>query len=280
MNKPTVSICMITYNHAKYIEEAINGVLIQKTDFDIELVISNDNSNDDTDSIINRIINESDNKRIIRYFKQEKNLGMMNNFIFALKQCKGDYIAICEGDDYWSDQFKLQKQIDFMKTNEEISFTFHRAQILNKGKFELNYRHKNYLDKSIINTDLFLIKAGARFCTASAIFKREVVNPLPEWFSKSHVGDFPLMFLALENGKIGYLEDIMCVYRFQSDGSWSQVNLKINSRITNIKKMIELNKLINENTKGKYKKHLKTNLLSYLINKAVIVFKSLKSYYN
>ena len=83
MNKPTVSICMITYNHAKYIEEAINGVLIQKTDFDIELVISNDNSTDNTDSIIKSVIEEKDHNKIIKYFKQERNLGMMNNFMFT-----------------------------------------------------------------------------------------------------------------------------------------------------------------------------------------------------
>ena len=265
---------MITYNHAKYIEEAINGVLIQKTDFDIELVISNDNSTDNTDSIIKSVIEEKDHNKIIKYFKQERNLGMMNNFMFTLKQCKGDYIAMCEGDDYWLDQFKLQKQIDFMKANEEISFTFHRAQILHKGKFELNYRHKSYLDRTIINTDLFLIKAGARFCTASAIFKREVVNPIPDWFSQCHVGDFPLMFLALEKGKIGYLEDVMCVYRLHSEGSWSQTNFKFKNRYLNIKKMVKISILINEKTNGKYKKFLKTNLFSYLINKTIIIFKS------
>ncbi|MCA0348435.1 MAG: glycosyltransferase [Bacteroidetes bacterium] len=273
MNNPTVSICMITYNHAKYIEKAIEGVLFQKTNFNIELIISNDNSTDDTDIVIKKIIKEKDNHKIIKYFNQEKNLGMMKNFIFALNVCKGEYIALCEGDDYWTDENKLQKQIDFMKSNNEISFTFHRAEILFKENFTLNYRHKSYINKEIVEPQNFLVKLGARFCTPSVVFKKEVINPLPEWYVDCHVGDFPLMFLALEKGKIGYLEDIMCVYRLSSDGSWSQSNLKLKNRYLNIYKMINLNKFINKNTQGKYKKYLKTNLISYLISKTIASFK-------
>uniref|UniRef100_UPI004049BF3C glycosyltransferase n=1 Tax=Flavobacterium sp. TaxID=239 RepID=UPI004049BF3C len=274
MNKPTVSVCMLTYNHAKYLEEAINGILFQKTIFKIELVISNDNSSDDTNSIIEKIINKNNSNIVIRYFNQKENLGMMENFIFTLKQCKGEYIALCEGDDYWTDPLKVQKQIEFMKSNNQLSFTFHRAEILHNGILELNYKNKAYNDRGTISTDSFLMKAGARFCTASAIFKSEILNPFPDWLIKCHVGDFPLMFLALENGKIGYLKDVMCVYRFQSEGSWSEANLMFKNRILNIKKMIHINRLINENTNGKYKKYLKTNILSYLVYKVLVTFRN------
>jgi glycosyltransferase involved in cell wall biosynthesis len=274
MNKPDVSVCMLTYNHEKYIEEAINGILFQKTNFKIELVVSNDNSTDNTASIIERIIKSNNSDVEIKYLNHKKNLGMMENFVFTLKQCKGEYIALCEGDDYWTDPLKIHKQIEFMKSDKQLSFTFHRAQILQNGISELNYKNKAYKDRGTISTDSFLIKAGARFCTASAIFKNEILNPFPDWLLKCHVGDFPLMFLALENGKIGYLNDVMCVYRFQSNGSWSETNLKFKNRVLNIKKMIHTNRLINENTNGKYKKYLKTNILSYLVYKVFVTFKN------
>lgn len=274
MKNPTVSICMITYNHAAYIAQAIEGVLSQKTNFSIELIISNDKSTDQTDAIINKIIKEKDSQNIIKYINQENNLGMMQNSVFALNQCKGEFIALCEGDDYWTDENKLQKQIDFMKANDEISFTFHRAQILYNDNFTLNYKHKSYRDKEIVSTKNFLVKLGARFCTASVVFKRNVVQPLPDWFEKCHVGDFPLMFLALEKGKIGYLDDVMCVYRLASEGSWSQSNLKLKNRFLNLQKMVNLNKIINENTNGKYSKYLKTNFVSNLYCKSVIFLKS------
>jgi glycosyltransferase involved in cell wall biosynthesis len=273
MNDTIVSVVIITYNHEKYIEQAINGILVQKTTFPIELIISNDKSTDDTDAIIKKIIEEKDSQKIIKYSNQETNLGMMKNFVFALSECKGDFIALCEGDDYWTDENKLQKQIDFMASNNEISFTFHRAQILFKDKLSLNFKHKSYRNLQIVKTKNLLIKRGARFCTPSVVFRKEVVQPLPSWFEQCHVGDFPLMFLALEKGKIGYLEDAMCVYRLSSDGSWSESNMSLKNRYSNFEKMVYLNRVININTNQKYSKYLKTNIVSYLFFKTMAFFK-------
>ena len=128
-NPPLVSVCMITYGHEKYIEEAINSVLMQECDFDFEFIISNDCSPDATDSVIRSILNTHPESSPIVYHKQEKNLGMMPNFLFALDQCKGDFIAVCEGDDFWTDKLKLQKQVDFLRENEDCSLCFHNASI-------------------------------------------------------------------------------------------------------------------------------------------------------
>ena len=121
---------MITYNHEKYIEEAIRSVFSQKTNFNIQLVISNDNSTDNTNEVIKRLIRDNESQITVKYIKQDENLGMMDNFAFALVQCEGDYIALCEGDDYWIDDLKLQKQVDFMKSNAQLSFSFHASKIL------------------------------------------------------------------------------------------------------------------------------------------------------
>ncbi len=261
---------MITYNHENYIEEAINGVLMQECEFDIELVISNDFSTDQTDNIIQSILTNHPRSSKIKYFNHSKNLGMMSNFIFTINQCKGDFIALCEGDDYWTDKFKIKKQVEFMLHRPEISFTFHRANILLNNNLTLSYKSKNFLDKNTVETKHFLRKAGARYCTASAVFSKKIAEDLPDWLYKCHVGDYPLIFLALQKGKIGYLEDVMCVYRLASIGSWSSKNLKFYYRIKNIKKMVDLNILINNNTHGKYKKYLKLNIFSYLFNKIYV----------
>jgi glycosyltransferase involved in cell wall biosynthesis len=268
--KPKISVCMITYNHENYIEEAIKGVLMQECEYEIELIISNDSSTDGTDNIIQYILREHPKSSIIKYFNHSKNIGMMPNFIYSIKQCTGDFIALCEGDDYWTDKFKIKKQVEFMILNPEISFTFHRANILFNDKLTLSYKSKKFIDKKIVETKHFLRKGGARYCTASAVFTKSVVSELPEWLYKCHVGDYPLIFLALQKGKIGYLHDVMCVYRLASIGSWSSKNLKVYERIKNIKKMVNLNILINKKTNGNYEKYLRLNIFSYLSYKVYI----------
>ena len=269
-NRIKVCVCMITYNHEKYIEQAINGVLMQECDFEIELIISNDCSTDKTNEIVHNICQNHPKAALIKYHFQKKNIGMMNNFAFAINQCSGQYIALCEGDDYWTDSLKLKKQIDFMVSNPEISFTFHRAEILHKDKFQLNYRNKFYIDRKTFETKHLFRKAGARYCTASSIFRKDVFENFPNWILKCHVADFPIVFLALQKGKVGYLEDVMCVYRLESEGSWSSVNLKLKNRIKNIKRMVDLNIIINNETKGEFKNYLKLNVFEYLLNKIII----------
>src|SRR5690606_29715501 len=116
MNNPVLSVCMITYNHEAFIRKAVQGVIDQKTSFPLEFIISNDCSLDNTHVIIKEIINTYPNVGF-KYFNHASNKGMRENFIFALNECQGKYIAICEGDDFWIDPFKLQKQVEFLEQN-------------------------------------------------------------------------------------------------------------------------------------------------------------------
>lgn len=120
MKAPTVSVIMITYGHENYIKEAIEGVLMQECCFEIELIIVNDCSPDKTDAIVQKSIKRTHKGIQIKYFKHKKNIGAIPNFIWALEKCSGKYTAICEGDDYWTDPFKLQKQADVLDGNKEI----------------------------------------------------------------------------------------------------------------------------------------------------------------
>ncbi len=126
----TVSVSMITYNHEKYLKKSIEGVLMQQVDFPMELIISNDNSTDKTDEIINDVIENYHGNIKIRYYKHQENKGATENFIWTISQAKGKYIAICDGDDYWIDPYKLQKQVDFMEKNPDVVICGTKVKIL------------------------------------------------------------------------------------------------------------------------------------------------------
>ncbi|WP_298392059.1 glycosyltransferase family 2 protein [Flavobacterium sp.] len=134
-NEIAVSICMSAYNHEEFIEEALVSVLEQNCQFDFEVILSNDCSKDKTDEVINKIIKNHPKGHTINYTNQEKNLGMNGNLIFTLEQVKGKYIALLEGDDYWTDKNKLQKQFDFLESNLDYALCTagHQSIIPNVG---------------------------------------------------------------------------------------------------------------------------------------------------
>ena len=200
--------------HEKYIEEAINGVLMQETDFEVELVISNDNSPDQTDAIIQRIIKEHPKGHWINYIKHEKNLGMMPNAIDNLKQCSGEYIACCEGDDYWTEPKKLQKQVDFLESNTEYSAVAHQSFVIYQDNSVKKHLFKENIPP-ILNLNNVL--SERHFHTASLVFKSEFVkkNPLPLNIIS---GDRALFMLCAIFGPIRYIDETMCVYRKNTSG--------------------------------------------------------------
>jgi glycosyltransferase involved in cell wall biosynthesis len=218
--KPIVSVCMITYGHENFIEEAIKGVSLQECNFGIELIIANDCSPDQTDEIIQRILKAQPKDFLIKYSKHEKNIGMMPNFSFALQQCKGKYVAICEGDDYWTDPLKLQKQVNFLEANPDYVLCFHPVNILK-------------IDGSILDDFITIVpencetietlaRLGNYIHTPSVVF-RNVIKEFPLEFERSPIGDFFLYMMLAEHGKLKYLEGKMCVYR-EGVGIWSQKN--------------------------------------------------------
>ncbi len=209
--QPKVSVCMITYGHEKFIEQAINGVLMQHGDFDLELILSNDCSPDTTDVVIQNILQNHPKASCITYFNHKENLGMMPNFIFALEQCSGSYVALCEGDDYWTDPYKLQKQVDFLEANPDYVLSFHKVKIL---KFD-----GSIVPDFITNvpgnyeTQETLARLGNYIHTPSVVF-RNIIKKFPKEFLLSPIGDYFLYMLLTEHGKLKYLVDEMAVYRY------------------------------------------------------------------
>ncbi|GAB2633345.1 glycosyltransferase [Belliella aquatica] len=124
---------MITYNHGDYLEEAIKGVLNQEIDQNFELIVSDDCSTDKTSELVGYFILTHSLGHKIRYIRHDENLGMSANFYWTLNQCKGEYVGYCEGDDYWTDPQKLQKQINYLKIKRNCSFVFHRTTLFDQN---------------------------------------------------------------------------------------------------------------------------------------------------
>jgi glycosyltransferase involved in cell wall biosynthesis len=208
-----VSVLMITYGHEKYICKAIDGVLSQKSNFVIELIIANDHSPDNTDEFIAKYLSQKKLPKnlTIKNTVHTVNKGMQPNFIWAMQQVSGKYIALCEGDDYWTDPLKLQKQVDFLEANPEYVLCFHPVKILKPDGFLV----EDFLTKVPDNYESQeeLARGVNYIHTPSSVF-RNVIKSFPPEFALSPIGDYFLYMLVTSHGKIKMLSDNMAVYRF------------------------------------------------------------------
>lgn len=242
--KPFLSVCMITYMQEMYLEKAIEGILIQEINFEIELVISDDHSTDKTENIVKFFMEQNPKGNWIKYFRQEKNIGMIPNFEYALNQCSGKYIATCEGDDYWTDPFKLQKQVDLLEANSDVVLCYHPVNVLfPDGRLERDYLFEDLVNKSESNI-YDLATLGNYIHTPSVVF-RNVLDGYPGKIKESPVGDYFLWMVLAQHGKIKKLQDVMAVYRY-GVGIHSTQNDSI--RINSFKKTL---KILSETIKDK-----------------------------
>ena len=211
-----VSVEIITYNHEKFIARAIDSVLMQKVNFDYEIVIGDDHSTDNTRTIL------ADYKQrypdIINLQLNERNYGGTRNAMKTFKACRGEYVAALEGDDYWTDPMKLQIQADLLDADEDVVMCFHNAEVIYEdgtGKVShlqnTDQKETIGLDDLIGETDLFFI------ATASIMHRRAALEP-PEWMADSKSGDIPLWILLAKQGKIRYIDRAMSVWRRQPKG--------------------------------------------------------------
>lgn len=229
-----VNVIMITYGHENYIRQAIEGVLLQECDFEAELIIANDCSPDSTDAVIQDVIKNHPRGSWISYIKHEKNIGMMPNFIFAMKHCQGKYIALCEGDDYWTDPLKLQKQVDFLEQNPEYNICFHNVQLFNQ---ESNSFSQDRLTRKVSETTSSEELAKGNYIhTPSVVLRNNFI--IPPWFSQSPIGDWTLYMIAVKDKKIKKIEDTMAVYRVHSASIWALKSEEY--RLVNTIKSVEL----------------------------------------
>ncbi len=253
MNDIIVSACIITYNQEKYIEQCLQGAVEQKVNFSYEIIIGDDYSTDRTGEIIQRY--SAQYPGLIKYFRREKNLGMNKNWIETIKNCSGRYIAICEGDDYWTDPNKLQKQVDFLDSHSKFSLSFHNALIVYENG---NNQTIPFCDPDQKATSALPDIIKKNFIpTASILFRKANVESIPGWFDKIKMADWALHILNARHGKLGYLNEIMSVYRIHDNGIWTSL-----SEEDNINAKIEFFQKINDYLNYKYDEHISINLRS------------------
>jgi len=215
-----VSVNCITYNHEEYISDAIEGFLMQKTDFDFEILIGEDCSTDNTRKIVEKYIDMYPDK--IRLVTYDKNVGGRRNSQMLYENSKGKYIAVCEGDDYWTNPLKLQKQVNYMEQNEGCTLCFHSADIVKANKHKTGRILRSYYKNTVATTEDIIIGDG-NFCpTQSLMYYKESMNNPPEFYTKSPVGDYPLQMILASHGYAYYIDENMSAYRTAVKGSWTQ----------------------------------------------------------
>ena len=215
--KPLLSVCLITYNHANYIAQAIEGVLMQEVNFSWELIIADDCSTDVTRDII--LAYQKKYPEFIKLILQEKNVGAAQNWIELINYPQSKYIAYFEGDDHWVDSNKLQKQVDFLEANPNYAISFHRVyEIADGNEPLLSNLNTSFNEETYTIEDL---AKGNFIHTPSVIFRNKLFKDLPAWFPDSPVGDYPLYMLNARYGNIKYFPEPMAVYRRHPGSIWS-----------------------------------------------------------
>ncbi len=235
-----VSVSMITYNHEKFIAEAIEGVVMQKTNFPFELVIGEDCSTDSTRAIC--IEYQKKYPDIIKLRLPETNQGMMLNWINNINFGQGKYTALCDGDDYWSDPYKLQKQVDFMEANPDFAMCSHKVHTLMCGVLDENIE----IEKDVLTTEDLIQKDWA-LLTASIFFRKDA-HKTPDWYYTVKNGDYALQLIVSLSGKIKFLPEYMAVYR-QHLGGMSSTLKPLNQTAWMVYLLHEFNKYTNKTYK-------------------------------
>ena len=213
-----VSVLMITYNQEKFIAQAIESALTQQVNFEYEIVIGEDCSTDRTREIVISYLKQYPDK--IRVLLPDKNLGMLHNFSQTFNACRGKYIAILEGDDYWTSPYKLQKQVDFLDNHPECSFCFHNALMLYDDIRQNRLFHIKQMNEFYGIEDLLYENF---IPTSSTVFRNGLFGTLPDWFYALKMGDWALHILNAQYGKLGYINEVMECYRIHSGGVWTSL---------------------------------------------------------
>lgn len=228
---PLVSICCLTYNHVKYIRDAIEGFLIQKTNFPIEVLIHDDASTDGTADIVKEY--ETKHPNIIKPIYQTENQwskGIKPTFEFNFPRALGKYIALCEGDDYWTYPYKLQKQVDFLEKNREYSATAHRCYFKN----EITNKHGYFGSEKERIVYLKELLDYRHFHTASIVFQKHIID---KYFKDSSMqgatsGDKLINISCGISGPIMYFARPMATYR-RNEGGLSSGKIKDTKKFLN-----------------------------------------------
>jgi glycosyltransferase involved in cell wall biosynthesis len=224
--KPLVSVCVVVYQQVDFIRQCLDSILRQKTSFPIEVLIGEDGSTDGTAAICEAYAKKYPGK-IKLFLRSRKDVIYIDgkptgrfNFMETLKSAQGKYIALCEGDDYWTDDHKLQVQVDFLEQHPGFSICFHAMEVLAANGTKSK---SNDLQPGVIT--IRELAQGNYIHTASCVYRHDG-KALPDWFREVPAGDYALHMLNASRGQIRYFDQTMAVYRVHGNGLWSEQGQK------------------------------------------------------
>ncbi|MEI6827060.1 MAG: glycosyltransferase [Desulfuromonadales bacterium] len=266
-----VSIAMVTYNHEKYLAQALDSVLMQKVDFNYEILVGEDCSTDNTRNILMDYYLKYPDR--IKPILHDKNVGPHANAAAVMAKCTGEYIALLEGDDYWTDPLKLQKQVDFLESHYDFVACGHNFFIKNErgysarlkfgSKLELTDKllvfHKKPLQEVYSTVDL--INQSWFMQTATIVYRNIKGFELPSWFANCASGDMAFLLLLSLHGKVKYDDNPRSVYRLHPDG----ISAEYYGR-NNVLKMVYLYQSFNIYTNYCYQEQLWMQILGEIKN--------------
>lgn len=209
---------MLTYKHEQFISQAITGVLDQVCGFEFELIVADDNSPDNTEAIVESVVKSHPNGHFVKYSRHKQNIGMHRNADFVFKAARGKYIAICEGDDYWSDNSKLQMQVDFLEENEDYGLVHHEADYLYQTKQKLipSFHKKNKINVSTGFVFDELLRHNNIY-TPTVMYRKKLFEHYllisPNVRNNFLMSDYAMWLEFSQHCKFHYIDKSMAVYR-------------------------------------------------------------------
>lgn len=221
MTQPLVTVCITTFNLERYIKQTIESCLNQTTDFEYNIVVSDDGSTDATTSIVEGLAEKYPNEIILI---SSEHIGKMPNFIRSLQAANGKYVALCDGDDYWVDPLKLQKQVDFLENNPEFSACYTNSLVIDEVTGEEKIAKSRIwdvattlelLDHNDFNPDGIAMSPGH---TSTFMYRNFLIDKYPDWMYGDIMTDFPLYMIVSKYGKAKFINDITSVYRHHPKG--------------------------------------------------------------
>lgn len=217
MNNPVVSVCITTFNKQDYIKQALDSILSQKTNFEIEILIYDDASTDKTVQIIKSYQENHPNIRLFANTKNEYGNGLLGiNERHLFPKAKGRFIAMCDGDDYWTDDSKLQQQVDFLNRNPEYIMCCHDGDVYYQKSNTFGPIYPKPFNNPITTENI--ITMGGNLCPTSSMVFRNQFAEYPDFMMKSLSNDRALTYFLMLHGKFWLINKKMCVYRVHASG--------------------------------------------------------------
>ena len=282
-NEIMVSIECTSYNHEDYIAEALDSMLMQKTNFAYEILVHDDASTDRTAEIIKSY--EQRYPDIIKSICQTENQYSKGVLVelFNSERAQGKYMAVCEGDDYWTDPDKLQRQVDYMEAHPECSMCVHAAERVSAvTKKTVSSIRPSNKDK-IFSVEEVIEGGGELFATNSILYSREKIPEMPEYYLNASIGDYPLVICGALNGTVYYMDRNMSAYRVEVKGSWTDVQVSdVEKKQKHLQEVADMLDEINAYTHFKYDKVInrtKKRDRFYILLKQMKIKETMKSGY-